>query len=105
MLPFSFNYAIYLPKKNPEARYNFRASRMALHLKATCHTDALLWTAREITSMAPPAERERHAKNVWHIALNVGYFKFKFQPQSSTFSTRKQKENKRNYVSNIINEN
>ena len=34
-----------------------------------CHTDAPLWSAREIASMALPAEQERHAKNVWHIAL------------------------------------
>ena len=38
-------------------------------LKAMCHTDALLWGARKIASMALPAARERHAKNVWHIAL------------------------------------
>ena len=38
-------------------------------IKAMCHTDAPLWSAREIASMAHPAEQERHAKNVWHIAL------------------------------------
>ena len=38
-------------------------------LKVMCHTDALLWSARQIASMALPVARERHAKNVWHIAL------------------------------------
>ena len=33
-------------------------------LKAMCHTDAPLWSAREIASMALLAERERHTKNV-----------------------------------------
>ena len=32
-------------------------------LKAMCHTDALVWTARKIASMALPAARERPAKN------------------------------------------
>ena len=41
-------------------------------LKAMCHTDGLVWSAREIASMALPAARERHAKNVWHIALRRG---------------------------------
>ena len=36
-----------------------------------CHTDALLWRAREIASMALSAARERHAENVWHIALRL----------------------------------
>ena len=40
-------------------------------LKAMCHTDALLWSARKIALMALPAARERHAKNVWHIALRA----------------------------------
>ena len=40
-------------------------------LKAMCHTDALLWSARKIASMTLPAEQERHAKNVWHIALRM----------------------------------
>ena len=40
-------------------------------LKAMCHTGASQWSAREIASMAPPAARERHAKNVWHIALRM----------------------------------
>ena len=39
--------------------------------KAMCHTDGLLWSAREIASMALPAARERHAKNVWHIAIRA----------------------------------
>ena len=30
-----------------------------------CHTDVLLWSAREIASMALPAERERHTENLW----------------------------------------
>ena len=33
-------------------------------LKAMCHTDAPLWSAREIASMALPAEPERHTENV-----------------------------------------
>ena len=37
--------------------------------RAICHTDALLWSARKIASMVLPAARERHVKNVWHIAL------------------------------------
>ena len=41
----------------------------SLRIKAMCHTDDLLWSARKIASMALPAARERHAKNVWHIAL------------------------------------
>ena len=42
---------------------------MTHRLKAMCHTDGQLWSAREIASMALPAARERHAKNVLHIAL------------------------------------
>ena len=38
-------------------------------VKAMCHTDTPLWSAREIAPIAPTTERERHAKNVWHIAL------------------------------------
>ena len=40
-------------------------------LKAMCHTDALLWSAREIASIALPVARERHAKSVWQIALTL----------------------------------
>ena len=41
---------------------------MTHRLKAMCHTDGLLWSTKEIASMALPVVRERHAKNVWHIA-------------------------------------
>ena len=41
-------------------------------IKAMCHTDGLVWSAREIATMALPAARERHAKNVWDIALRRG---------------------------------
>ena len=40
-----------------------------INIKAICHTDVLLWSAREIASIALSAERERHTENVWHIAL------------------------------------
>ena len=32
-------------------------------LKVMCHTDAPLWSARKIASMALPAERERHTES------------------------------------------
>ena len=49
-----------------------------------CHTDGLVWSAREIASMALPAARERHAKNVWHIALREG---LKLTLYLNTFTT------------------
>ena len=36
------------------------------HLKAMCHTDVLLWSAREIASMVLPAEQETHWERVTH---------------------------------------
>ena len=50
---------------------------MTYCLKVMSHTDALLWSAREIASMAPPAERERHAKNLWHIRLRWTELRYK----------------------------
>ena len=41
-------------------------------LKAMCHTDAPPWSAREIASIALPAEQERHTESGWHIALKRG---------------------------------
>ena len=46
-----------------------------------CHTDALLWSAREVASMALSVEREKHTENVWQIALKMHdtYIRKQFQ--------------------------
>ena len=45
---------------------------MTHRLKAMCHTDASPCSAREIASMALPAEQERHTESRRHIALRRG---------------------------------
>ena len=41
-----------------------------------------------MASMALPVARERHAKNVWHIALRRGYGEFLNFYNSQAYSTK-----------------